>query len=146
MRKMTVTEREQFLAEPRVGIVCIASDDGRPPAAVPVWYAYEPGGMLRFFTGSAEGKNRKTRLIERARALSFSVQHDTPPYRFVTIEGTVTDIEDTPAVDDILAIVSRYLPPDMVDDFVRSEFDQQEREKVLFRIRPDRWITGDFSE
>ncbi len=47
-RVMTEAERERFLAEPHVGVVSVAADDGRPPHTVPVWYAYSPGGQLTF--------------------------------------------------------------------------------------------------
>ena len=47
---MTRAEREAFLAEVHVAVVAIA-EEGRAPLAVPVWYAYEPGGEIRFVTG-----------------------------------------------------------------------------------------------
>lgn len=37
-RPMTEGERQAFLAEPRVGVPSVASDDDRPPLTVPVWY------------------------------------------------------------------------------------------------------------
>ena len=33
---LTEQESQQFLAEPRVGVVSVAADGGRPPLAVPV--------------------------------------------------------------------------------------------------------------
>ncbi|MDP9366069.1 MAG: pyridoxamine 5'-phosphate oxidase family protein, partial [Chloroflexota bacterium] len=48
---MTEREREAFLEEPRVAVLSVA-DDGGAPHAMPVWYAYEPGGEVIFFTGT----------------------------------------------------------------------------------------------
>ena len=36
MRPMTEQERQAFLAEPRVGVLSVASDDARPPLTVPL--------------------------------------------------------------------------------------------------------------
>jgi nitroimidazol reductase NimA-like FMN-containing flavoprotein (pyridoxamine 5'-phosphate oxidase superfamily) len=61
-RQMTEKERQEFLAEPHIGVLSVASDD-RPPLTVPVWYGYEPGGNISFFTGTQGRKARKTGLI-----------------------------------------------------------------------------------
>jgi len=42
---MTSEERQAFLAAVHVGIVS-ASQEGRGPLTVPVWYSYEPGGNV----------------------------------------------------------------------------------------------------
>jgi nitroimidazol reductase NimA-like FMN-containing flavoprotein (pyridoxamine 5'-phosphate oxidase superfamily) len=146
MRQMTEPEREAFLAEPRVGVLSVASDDERPPLTVPVWYGYEPGGELTFFTGTQGRKARKTRLIERAGVVSVSVQHDEFPYRYVTVEGTVVQSDRPPAAAQMLAITRRYLPEEMAQGFVDAELSQPSPELVLFTIRPDRWLTVDFNE
>jgi PPOX class probable F420-dependent enzyme len=146
MRQMTEPEREAFLAEPRVGVLSVASDDERPPLTVPVWYGYEPGGELTFFTGTQGRKARKTRLIERAGVVSLSVQHDEFPYRYVTVEGTVVQSDRPPAAAQMLAITRRYLPEEMAQGFVDAELSQPSPELVLFTIRPDRWLTVDFNE
>jgi nitroimidazol reductase NimA-like FMN-containing flavoprotein (pyridoxamine 5'-phosphate oxidase superfamily) len=65
MRPLSVEERERFLAEPRVAVLSVASDDDRPPLTVPVWYAYRPGGRITILTGTQGRRARKTRLLER---------------------------------------------------------------------------------
>ena len=65
-RQMTEQERQQFLAEPRVGVLSVASDSDRPPLTVPLWYGYQPGGNISFFTGTHGRKARKTGLIQKA--------------------------------------------------------------------------------
>ncbi len=67
---MTKEEREAFLADTHVAVVSIA-DGERGPLAVPIWYAYTPGGALRFVTG---GESRKARLIRATGRVSVCVQ------------------------------------------------------------------------
>ena len=65
-RRMTEAEREAFLAEPRTAIISVASGGDRPPLAVPIHYAYEPGGDITFFTNTEGRTSRKSELIARA--------------------------------------------------------------------------------
>lgn len=59
---MTAAEREAFLADARVGILSVAAE-GRGPVSAPVWYAHEPGGLVRVVTGLGSAKHR---LLESA--------------------------------------------------------------------------------
>jgi nitroimidazol reductase NimA-like FMN-containing flavoprotein (pyridoxamine 5'-phosphate oxidase superfamily) len=145
-RRMTEQERQEFLAEPRVGVLSVASDDDRPPLTVPLWYGYEPGGNISFFTGTQGRKACKTRLIEKAGVLSLSVQREEFPYRYVTVEGTVVGIDRPPSVEQMLAVARRYLPEEAARGFVDAELGRPSSELVLFTVRPDRWLTADFSE
>ncbi len=119
-RPLTEQEREAFLADLHVATLSVASDTDSPPLTVPVWYAYQPGGNLSIFTGSQGRKARKSRLIEKAGVLSLSVQHETPPYRYVTVEGTVIQTDRPPSAEQLLAIVRRYLPVEMAQGFVQE--------------------------
>jgi nitroimidazol reductase NimA-like FMN-containing flavoprotein (pyridoxamine 5'-phosphate oxidase superfamily) len=80
-RQMTAQEREAFLAGKHVGVVSVARDDGRPPHTVPVWYGYEPGGNLTFFTGTMGRRAQKITFIEKAGTLSLLVQREDVPGR-----------------------------------------------------------------
>ena len=108
--------------------MCSATHDG-----------YAPGGDILINTGAS---SRKTRLIEQAGALTLAAQREEPPYQYVVVEGTVVETtKPTPiAVREEIAI--RYLGEEGGRAFVRSLEGQ---ESVLFVIRPDRWITADFS-
>jgi uncharacterized protein len=55
-------ERQEFLAAKHVGVLSVDAIDGRPPASVPMWYDYTPGGNVRVNTRPA---SRKAKLIER---------------------------------------------------------------------------------
>jgi nitroimidazol reductase NimA-like FMN-containing flavoprotein (pyridoxamine 5'-phosphate oxidase superfamily) len=138
-------EREAFLAEPHIGVVSVAADDGRPPLAVPIWYGYEPGGDLTFFTGTQGRKARKIDLIRKAGAVSFVVQHDQFPYRYVTVEGPVISTDKPPSSEQMLKIVGRYLPEEQAQGFVQNELGRvSESELTLFTVRPERWMSFDF--
>lgn len=146
MAHLTKDERERFLAETHVGVLSVSAGDGRPPSTAPTWYGYEPSGHLTFFTNSQGHVARKTDLIRQAGVVSFCVQHEEPPYRYVTIEGTVVGDDQPPTAEQMLAIVRRYLPDDMAQQFVEAELDHPDSRLVVFTIRPDRWLTADFSE
>jgi uncharacterized protein len=143
---MTEGERQEFLAGRHVGVVSVARGDGRPPHSTPVWYAYEPGGNISFFTGTQGRRSRKAELVRAAGVLSFLVQHEEFPYRYVTVEGTVVGEDRPPSEEQALAIVRRYIPEEQAQWFVDSERREPSPEFVLFTIRPERWLSFDFSE
>ncbi|GII63014.1 hypothetical protein Skr01_30990 [Sphaerisporangium krabiense] len=143
-RTLTSAERESFLAQPRIGVLSVPSDDDRPPLTVPVWYAYQPGGNITFFTGTQGRRARKTGLLERAGKLSFCVQRPEHPYAYVTVECTVVDVDRKPTVADVVAITSRYLPEDAAHGFAEAEVGSPTGTFVLFTARPDRWLSFDF--
>ncbi len=145
-QQMTDDERDAFLAEPHIGVLSVASDDGRPPHTVPLFYGYEPGGNLTFYTQTHGRIARKTRLIEAARAVTLNVQKPTYPYRYVTIEGTVIGSDRPPTRDQMLAIVGRYLPARGAAKFVDTELGHPDQRLVLFTVRPDRFLTFDVSK
>jgi PPOX class probable F420-dependent enzyme len=139
MKPFTETERQEFLAGKHVAVLSVAAADGRPPASVPIWYDYTPDGHIRINTGASA---RKARLIERAGAVTLVVQREEPPYQYVVVEGTVVETTTPTPVEMREAIAIRYLGEELGRAFVRSVEGQQ---SVLFTIRPDRWITADFS-
>ena len=139
MVAFTETQREEFLAGLHVAVLSVAATDGRPPASVPIWYDYKPGGNILVNTGVTA---RKTKLIERAGVVTLVAQREEPPYQYVVVEGTVVD-SATPAPLDVReAIAIRYLGEEGGRAFVQGMADSP---GILFTIRPDRWITADFS-
>jgi nitroimidazol reductase NimA-like FMN-containing flavoprotein (pyridoxamine 5'-phosphate oxidase superfamily) len=143
--KLSKDEREAFLTEPHVAVISVASDDDRPPLTVPIWYGYQPGDNLTLFTGTQGRKARKTALIEKAGVLSLVVQQEQFPYKYVSVQGTVVQIDRPPSADQMLAIVRRYLPEEQAQGFVHGELANSGSGLVLFTVRPDRWLTADFS-
>jgi len=140
MKAFSEQQRQSFLADPRVGVLSVATSDGRPPASAPIWYDYTADGTILVSTGA---KSRKARLIEQAGAFTLTVQREEPPYQYVTVEGTVVDTT-SPVPDDVqLAIAVRYLGEQGGQAFVEQ---MRGVENVLYTVRPDRWITADFSD
>jgi PPOX class probable F420-dependent enzyme len=139
MTAFSETKRQEFLAALHIGVLSVAATDGRPPASVPIWYDYTPGGNIRVNTGAG---SRKAKLIERAGVVTLVVQREEPPYQYVVVEGTVVDTTTPAPLDVREAIAIRYLGEEGGRAFVSSIKD---RPGVLFTIRPDRWFTADFS-
>ena len=139
MAAFNETQRQEFLAAKPVAVLSVAATDGRPPASVPIWYDYAPGGDIRVNTGAS---SRKAKLIEQAGAVTLVVQHEEPPYQYVVVEGTVVDTTKPTPLDVREEIAIRYLGEEGGRAFVRAMDSQT---TVLFTIRPDRWLTADFS-
>jgi PPOX class probable F420-dependent enzyme len=139
MTAFSETEREEFLAALHVAVLSVAAGDGRPPASVPIWYDYTPGGNIRVNTGAG---SRKSKLIEQAGAVTLVVQREEPPYQYVVVEGTVVDTTTPTPLDVREEIAIRYLGEEAGRAFVRG---MEAQNTVLFTVRPDRWITADFS-
>ncbi|HWC79530.1 MAG TPA: pyridoxamine 5'-phosphate oxidase family protein [Pseudonocardiaceae bacterium] len=138
-RPLTEAERQEFLADKHIAVLSVAATDGRPPTSVPIWYDYTPGGNIRISTGA---RRRKARLVTDAGVVTLTVQREEPPYRYVVIEGTVLDAA-TPAPRAAREeIAVRYLGPERGRAFAGAMDDE---DQVLFTIRPDRWLTQDFS-
>ena len=144
-RPLTEQEREAFLTEPRVAVLSLPSNDERPPLAFPVWYGYQPGGQISYYTHRTEPKSRKLRLLHEGSVVSLCVQREELPYKYVTVEGTVVEETEAPTVGQMVAIVRRYLPEDDARAYVNGEMESGVN-LVLFTIRPDRWAGLDFGE
>jgi PPOX class probable F420-dependent enzyme len=140
---MTRAEREAFLAEPHVAVLSVAAEEGRAPLTVPVWYAYERGGDIRFVT--APGM-RKVPLLKRAGRASLCMQTETAPYKYVTVEGPVS-FETPDQERDVRQVAHRYLGPEMGEMYLAATAEERrEGGEVLVRMRPTRWSTCDFGK
>jgi hypothetical protein len=138
---MSKSQREAVLADTHVAIVSVP-DEGRGPLTVPIWYSYARGGdVLLVMSGSS----RKAELIRAARRLSLCVQSEAPPYQYVSIEGPAT-IEGPPDFEGLVKpMAHRYLGEQMGAAYL--QLTRAEREgSALVRIRPERWITVDYSK
>jgi PPOX class probable F420-dependent enzyme len=137
---MTRAEREAFLEDTHVGVLAIA-EDARGPFLVPVWYWYQCGGDIHVVTG---GASQKIGLIRRAGRASLCAQTETPPYKYVTVEGPI-EIAGRPEHErDVRAVALRYLGPEMGEMYLAATVADHET-AVLVRLRPERWLTADFA-
>ena len=140
---MTSEEREIFLAGVHVGILSL-NQEGRGPLTAPVWYAYKPGGDVQVIT---ERASRKGRLLEEGRRISLCVQDEAPPYKYVSVEGPITQIEPSDAERHERSLAHRYLGPEAGDRYMESASDDRNGDAmILIHMRPERWLTADYSK
>ena len=136
--RLSVRDRELFLAEPRIAALSVSAGPDRGPVTVPIWYQYEPGGEAWVLT---EAASRKARLIEGAGRFSLMVDRVAPTVRYVSVEGPVT--RTVPETDELLReITERYLPPDKAQAYIafaRANFGPQ----IAIYLRPQRWLWSD---
>jgi hypothetical protein len=136
--KLSVRDRELFLAEPHIAALSVSAGPDRGPLTVPIWYQYEPGGEAWVLTSLG---SRKARLIEAAGRFTLMVERTVPTVRYVSVEGPVT--RTVPGTDDLLReIAVRYLPPAKVPAYIElaeTEFGEQ----VAIYLRPQRWLWSD---
>ena len=135
---MSAAERETFLAELHVGVLSVAVGKAGRTLAIPVWYSYQPGGLLTVLTGR---RSRKAAAIRSAERFGLCVQDDTPPYRYVSAEGPVVG-EDQPDPAERLTMARRYLGAEGGDRYVTDNPDP-DREIVAFRMCPEHWLSQD---
>lgn len=138
MAKMNSEERKQYLADLHVGVVAIERPD-RAPLAVPIWYGYEPGGEVVLITDENSVKHR---LIRDAGRFTLTVQDEQPPYRYVSVEGDVTDIAKV-TDGEYRQIAIRYLGDTAGDQFTDENFTPT---SIAIRMRPTRWLSTDYSK
>jgi nitroimidazol reductase NimA-like FMN-containing flavoprotein (pyridoxamine 5'-phosphate oxidase superfamily) len=138
---MSKDEREAFLAALHVGVLGL-EDPGRGPLTVPIWYAYEPGGELRFLT---DRDSRKGKLIRVGRRIAFVAQSEQVPYAYVSVEGPIVSVEPADRDRDALPMAQRYLGQELGRQYVAATAAEREG-SVLVRMRPERWLTVDYKK
>jgi len=138
---MTKSEREAFLAETRIGVISVAEPD-RGPLTVPVWFDYQPGGVVRFSTG---GGSKKAALMRATGRLTLLVQTEAPPYKYASVEGPVRIVGAPDFERDLRAVAIRYLGKEMGEMYLAAAAAEQEG-AVLVEMTPERWLTVDYSK
>jgi nitroimidazol reductase NimA-like FMN-containing flavoprotein (pyridoxamine 5'-phosphate oxidase superfamily) len=138
---MSRDEREAFLAGRHVGVLSV-SRPGRAPLTVPVWYSYEPGGLLSVVTDAA---SRKATLIEAEQRFSLCAQTETAPYEYVTVEGPVVERDDPVDPAERRALAVRYLGEELGDLYVAAT-DADAASSIVLRMRPQHWLSVDYSK
>ena len=136
---MTEAEREAFLAALHVGVIAIERADG-PPLALPIWYSYEPGGDV---TVLMNGESLKSRLIGRSHRFTLCVQDETPPYKYVSVEGPAV-IEPSDLERDSRPMARRYLGEKGGDRYVAAT--SHDGNQIRVTMKPTRWFTIDYSK
>ncbi len=135
MSTMDEATRQEFLAGMHVGVMGIA-DGERGPLTVPVWYGYEPGGVVTVLTGP---DSRKAKLVEAAGRFSLCAQQEELPYKYVMVEGPVVETRDG-TYDDTLEMAVRYLGEELGKGYA----DNSGGGSIMISMRPERWYSVDY--
>jgi PPOX class probable F420-dependent enzyme len=135
---MSSAEREAFLSEVHVGVLTVVAGAGRGPLAIPVWYSYQPGGVVTVTTG---GGTAKARAIAAAGRFTLCAQDEAPPYKYVTVEGPA--VIEPADLAERTAIARRYLGREGGDAFMAANPDA---DSVAIRMTPEHWQASDFGK
>ena len=137
---MSEQERQQFLADVHVGVLSIERVDG-PPLTVPIWYGYEPGGLVWIITG---GESVKGKLLNAAQRFSLCAQTEEPPsYKYVSVEGPIVDVAPAELEADRRPLARRYFGPELGDAYLANAGEYGGHK---FSMRPTRWWSVDYSK
>jgi len=135
---MSRAEREAFLADVHIGVLTVDGGEGRGPLATPVWYSYQPGGLVSINTGAG---TRKARAITAAGRFSLCAQQEALPYKYVTVEGPA--VVEPADLADRAAIARRYLGTEAGDAWIAANSGADE---IMIRMTPEHWQTADFGK
>ena len=138
---MSELEREEFLAAVHVGILAVERK-GRAPLAVPIWYGYEPGGLVDILISP---ESLKAKLLAKAGRFSLCVQVEQVPYRYVMVEGPIVEIRQCDIENDARVMARRYLGKDLGDAYVEDEY-VDDSTMVAVSMRPDVWYSVDYGK
>ncbi len=136
---MTKEERETFLADVHVGVISI-DQPGRGPLSAPIWYGYDPGGEVWIVTGK---ESRKGKLLSGTKRFSLVAQQEAMPYKYVSVEGPITSLDDTQDNEATRILAHRYLGKELGDQYVEGSPGEQ---NILVRMKPERWLTVDYAK
>lgn len=131
---MSDEQRRAFLLDgTRTGILATVRANGLPHAA-PVWFTLD-GDDVIFTTGASTLKGRNLQRTGRALLV---VDESTPPYDFVTVDGTVEISRDLDALLHwAIVLGGRYMGAEQAEAFGRRNAVPSE---LLVRLRPTKII------
>lgn len=133
---MTAEERDQFLTDVHVGILAI-DEPGRGPLALPIWYLYTDGVVEM----GMDGDSVKATLLRAAGRATLTVQTETAPYKYASVEGPVEVLTEQ---RDDLVMATRYLGPDLGKWY--ADTNPSTEKSVVARLTPEHWRTFDFAK
>lgn len=138
--KMSVAERDAFLADLHVGVISIEREN-EAPLAVPIWYDYEPEVGVWVITDAGSEKGRALRAAGR---FTLCAQVEQPPaYKYVSVEGPIVETRPCDKDADTRPMAHRYFGPELGDAYVGS---QSNGDSLVFVMRPERWRTVDYAK
>ncbi|SDK73379.1 pyridoxamine 5'-phosphate oxidase family protein [Natronorubrum texcoconense] len=134
--QLTADERDAFLGTGGVGVISFGSDEGAPPASLPVSYGYYADAGDFYFRLSFPPNSSKSDVIDRP--VSFVVFDETDDgWRSVVATGPLEELADAP--DESAAVQGMWavrIPTVDVFDRPREEISFRD-----FRLVPET-LTG----
>ena len=119
-------------------VAILAIDEpGRGPLAMHIWYRYRDGVVEI----SMDGNSLKARLLRSAGRATLTVQTETPPYQYVSVEGPVTLAASG---EDHESLAARYLGPELGKWY--AEQNPPDDHTIIATLRPEHWRTFDFGK
>ncbi len=137
MPRMTKEQMDQFLNSGSHLMKLATLSENGSPYVNPVWYDYDVGGQLWFLTGPT---SRKGKLLAVGDRISLCAQTETPPYQYVTVEGSVASIDEPQ--DEMLPMAVRYLGEDMG----RAYSEGSDGQSIVVRMNCENWLGVDYSK
>lgn len=132
MPKLTLAERDAFLAERGVVMrIAVTRPDGSP-LVTPIWFVHEDDAI--YFTPRA--KSEWFDCLRQDARCALCIDEQPLPYRKVLAEGRAELLHDVGADaqwrDLYRRIASRYVPPAEADAYIENTIDQP---RGLYRLK-----------
>ncbi len=86
-----------------------------------------------------DGESLKARLLRAAGRATLTVQTETPPYQYVSVQGPVEVLHEQRGD---LEMATRYLGPELGKWYADS--NPSTEQSVVVRLTPETWRTFDF--
>ena len=138
---MTEHERQEFLAGVHIGAIPLERTDG-PPLTVPIWYGYEPGGLVWTITGAESLKGRLLNAAGRSQPLRADARR-RPFYKYVSVEGPIRRRRTGRARSRPTPVGAPLPRPELGDAYLAGT---DEEARLKFSMRPDSLVVGRLHE
>lgn len=140
---MTKVARERFLSDLHVGVLSVAAaGDAGGTLAVPIWYGYSPERGVWVLTSQVSAKGI---ALEAAGRYALAVQDEQTPYRYVSVEGPVTDVRSVDLEGDLLPMAVRYLGDELGTRYAEQWAEGDPGSDRMYTMRPQRWASADMT-
>ena len=132
MGRMSEQEMQAFLEEPHFGLLITLQRDGSPQAA-PIWFEYRDGCFLVW---TSQSTRRFKNIVADPRVV-LSISAEDEPYRYVTVEGTIT-VSDVDVKAIAMSLATRYKGLDQGTAFVKEHY--KEGASVVLVLNPSKLL------
>jgi len=142
---MTTVARERFLSDVHVGVLSVAAaDDGHAGGtlAVPIWYDFTPARGVWVITSHVSPKGKALAATGR---FALVVQDEQTPYRYVSVEGPVTEVRDVDLEADLLPMAVRYFGHELGTHYAEQWAKADTGVDRVYTMRPQHWATADMT-